>query len=426
MSRDLREIIKELKSQVNDPKQEFLYFKEKEENDPKTNIIYNGLEGFITQQDLLSSTWDMGPFGKSVATNTCLLMDPWGEENRLRMMFPLAEWVRLDKVIRDLGITLQPVFTPWEFIGIGFMLNYLNGYHMIYPWGSYVLLRPATKPIQLKKSIDRNEHEMTLSVRLKSVEKRATKDRINLCLNTKLRQIPGYTYNVSGDYFSSSAGVKIARKWNNFCEQNRKMDWLSDGIVFQNAEGNLIAAGGDNIEDIAVVYEKERIIVSPGVCEGNLPGTTMVTFFLIGEANGYNIEMRPITLDDLKKCDYGVVSEMSTLIKWDNLLDINRREEIQVSKRNEYRFHEVFIKSFIRMKHGDSKLLGLPRIIEKGEEWFPGCETRQELALRGLNMKRAVFESHNWRNITVNPPEGEISFKRRRIQIAHLYGKYWE
>ena len=96
MSKDLQEIIKALKSHETDLKKAFIWYKEQEEKDFKTNITYYGLDGIITQNDLSTSTWNLGPYSGSVSINMSILMDSWGEENRLRMMFPLAEWIRLE------------------------------------------------------------------------------------------------------------------------------------------------------------------------------------------------------------------------------------------------------------------------------------------------------------------------------------------
>jgi len=267
---------------------------------------------------------------------------------------------------------------------------------------------------------------MTMSVMLKSTVRRTAKDRIILCLYSKKRAMPAFSYNISGNYFAESVGKKFAKRWNQYCDDNQKLGWLCDGVVFSNDNGEIVAAGGENIEDIAVVFEKEKLIVSPGLNEGNLLGTTMVTFFIIGEANGYTIENRPISINDLKNADWGVITEMSTLLRWDSVIDPERQELIKVSKRNEYRFSKVFLATYIKLKHGDGRVLDMPKVIEKGEEWFPESEDRRKMAVRGLQMKKQRWDSEGWKNIFVTPPDGEVTFKRRRMQIANLYGKYWK
>ncbi len=425
MSKDLRDIIKALKSHQTDLKKAFIWYKEREETDFGTNVVYNGTEGLITQNDLSSNTWNMGPHSGVVSTDMTVLMDSWGNENRLRMMYPLAEWIRLDNLTRSLGITINPGFQPWEFIAMSFILCYLNGYHMIYPWGNFVQIRPATKPVMTVEAQEKTEHEMTVSAMLKPNNNRAATDRTILCNYPRNRVMPAHTYSISGGYFASSVGKKFSRRWNQYCEQHNKLGWLCDGVIFTNDDGDIVAAGGEHIEDVAVVFEKDRKIISPGINEGNFPGATMVTFFLIGEVNGYTVENRPITMADLKKSDWGVVTELATLTKWDGIIDPERKELVKICKQNEYRFNKVFLQTFIKLKHGDSRLKDLPKIIERGEEWFPESESRHKLSVRGLQMKKQRWDSEGWKNITVTPPEGEITFKRRRTQIANMYGKYW-
>lgn len=425
MSKDLKDIIDALKNEEDDLKKAFNWFKEKEETDFKTNITYNGLEGIITQNDLTSTSWNIGANSGSIESNMSILIDSWGDESRFRMMYPIAEWVRLDSLIRNLGVTIHSPFQPWELIAVSFILCYMNGFSLIYPWGNFVLVRSATKQVFRKQSLDRSEQEMTISVRLKSTVKRYAKDRTVLCLYPEERIIPTFSYNVSGSYFSSSIGKKFSKSWNQYCDEHQNYNWLCDGTIFKNKEGDLIAAGGDNIEDIAVVYEKDKIIISPGCEDGNLPGSTMVTFFLIGELNGYKVETRPISMTDIKKCDWGVVTEMATILKWDSIVDPKHKELIRVSKKHEYRFSQVFLKSYMKLKHGDSRLMDLPKIIERGEDWFPDEADRREYAFRGLQMKKQRWEPEGWKNISITPPEGEVSFKRRRLKIANLYGRYW-
>ncbi|MBN1552635.1 hypothetical protein JW979_14265 [bacterium] len=423
---DLKSIIKELKKQQDDIRTACMHYIEQEKEVVGTNITYHGLDGILTQNDLPANSWVIGASWGSIAVNMSVLMDPWGEENRMRMMFPMAEWVRLDRLLRNLGVTIQPQMQPWEMIGVVFILCFMNGYQFIYPWGNYVLVQPKTKPRISVDAIDKSEHELTLSVMLKQMAKRQSKDMAVLCIYPEAPVFSLNNFTISGNYFHSAIGRKFQKLWNDYCEHEQKYNWICDGAVFKNCEDNFICAGGENLEDIAVVFEKDRKIISPGIQNGCYPGTTMVTFNLIGEAAGYEIETRAITMADIKKAEWGVVTENATFLLLRGLIDPWKQEFIPVTKGSEYRFRDIFLKTFIRIKNGDSRTLGLPRLIEKADEWFPSFQDRKAYAEKGLDIKRRAFAGEAWRNIKIALPRSEVQLKQERMQITTLYGKYWD